>query len=213
MMNRRLAVKAVTGAATSAGLVLSIASNLASCTQVAATFNGTDITGADYARRLSLRDASGGLRTIEDFKGSVVVLFFGFVQCPDVCPTTLTDLAEIKRRLGPDGHRLQVLFVTVDPERDTPEVMKAYMEAFDPAFIALIPTPDQLIATAKEYKVYYKKVDGTTPTNYSMDHSAGRYVYDTLGRLRLYERYGVDTDALAQDVRTLLGEAGALQAA
>lgn len=210
MINRRWAIKAVAGAATSPGLLLATASSLASCSEAAApasTFNGTDITGAEYARRFSLRDAGGMLRTLDDFKGSVVVLFFGFVQCPDVCPTTMTDMAEIKRGLGADGARLQVLFVTVDPQRDTPEVMKAYMEAFDPAFVALIPTPDELAATASEYKVYYKKVEGTTPSNYSMDHSAGRYVYDALGRLRLYEHYGVATDALARDIRTLMAEA------
>jgi protein SCO1/2 len=206
MMSRRLALRLVGGTAVLPGIVLTVASNLASCTrQGVPAFNGIDITGAGYARSFSLRDANGVLRTIEDFKGRVVVVFFGFVQCPDVCPTTLTDLAGIKRTLGADGRRLQVLFVTVDPERDTPEVMKAYMAAFDPSFIALVPTPDLLAATAKEYKVYYQKVAGATPTSYSMDHSAGSYVYDTLGRLRLYERYGVATDALAQDIRSLLG--------
>ena len=119
-----------------------------------------------------------------------MVLFFGYAQCPDVCPTTMTEMAQVKQQLGKDGDKLQVLFVTVDPARDTPEVMKAYMGAFDPAFVALIPTPDQLAALAKDFKVYYKKVDGKTPTSYSMDHSAASYVYDTQGRLRLYARYG-----------------------
>jgi protein SCO1/2 len=120
----------------------------------------------------------------------VVVVFFGFTQCPDVCPTALAELAEVKRMLGKDGDKLQGIFVTVDPERDTPEVLKAYMANFDPSFLALRGTPEQLAAMAKDFKVYYKKVDGKTPTSYTMDHSAGSFVYDTQGRMRLYTRYG-----------------------
>jgi protein SCO1/2 len=139
-----------------------------------------------------------------DFKGKVVVLFFGYAQCPDVCPTTMTEMAQVKQQLGKDGDKLQVLFLTVDPARDTPEVLKAYMGAFDPSFVALIPTADELAAVAKDYKVYYKKVDGKTPTSYSMDHSAASYVYDTQGRLRLYARYGAGVAPMVSDLKTLL---------
>jgi protein SCO1/2 len=132
------------------------------------------------------------------------VLFFGYAQCPDVCPTTMTEMAQVKQQLGKDGDKLQVLFLTVDPARDTPEVLKAYMGAFDPGFVALIPTADELAAVAKDYKVYYKKVDGKTPTSYSMDHSAASYVYDTQGRLRLYARYGAGVAPMVADLKTLL---------
>ncbi|RZI63507.1 MAG: SCO family protein, partial [Variovorax sp.] len=129
---------------------------------------------------------------------------FGFAQCPDVCPTTMSEMAQVKQQLGKDADKLQVLFVTVDPERDTPEVMKAYMGAFDPTFVALIPTPEQLAAMAKDYKAYYKKVEGKTPTSYSMDHSAASYIYDTQGRLRLYARYGAGVAPMVADVQALI---------
>ena len=167
-------------------------------------FGGVDITGADYASGFTLTDQEGRTRTLADFKGKVVVLFFGYVQCPDVCPTTLSELAQVKQLLGADGDRLQGLFISVDPERDTPEIMKAYMAAFDPSFLALYARPDELPQLAKSFKVYYKKVPGSTPTSYSMDHSAGSYVYDTQGRLRLYERYGAGAQVIAADVRQLL---------
>ncbi|HEY2257454.1 MAG TPA: SCO family protein [Variovorax sp.] len=177
---------------------------LAACTEAKQNFNGVDITGADYAKDFSLADADGKVRTMADFKGKAVVLFFGYAQCPDVCPTTMTDMTQVKQQLGADGDKLQVLFVTVDPERDTPEVMKAYMGAFDPSFVALIPTPAQLPALAKDFKVYYKKVDGKTPTSYSMDHSAALFVYDPQGRLRLFERYGAGAGPMADDLKILL---------
>jgi protein SCO1/2 len=178
--------------------------SLAACSEKKPSFNAVDITGADYARGFSLTDADGKLRTLADFKGKVVVLFFGYAQCPDVCPTTMSEMAQVKQQLGADGDKLQVLFVTVDPERDTPAVMKAYMGAFDPAFVALIPTPEQLPALAKDFKAYYKKVEGKTPTSYSMDHSAASFVYDTEGRLRLYARYGAGVPAMVSDVKALL---------
>jgi protein SCO1/2 len=177
---------------------------LAACTEAKPNFNGVDITGADYAKDFSLADADGKVRTMADYKGKAVVLFFGYAQCPDVCPTTMTDMTQVKQQLGADGDKLQVLFVTVDPERDTPEVMKAYMGAFDPSFVALIPTPAQLPALAKDFKVYYKKVDGKTPTSYSMDHSAALFVYDPQGRLRLFERYGAGAGPMADDLKILL---------
>ena len=177
---------------------------MAGCSEPAASFSGIDITGADYATGFSLTDHNGQPRTLADFKGKAVVLFFGFTQCPDVCPTTMTEVAEAKRLLGADGERLQGLFVSIDPERDTPEIMKQYMASFDPSFLALYAAPDQLAALAKSYKMYYKKVDGPTPTSYTMDHSAGSYVYDPQGRIRLYHRYGTGSAALAEDLKKLL---------
>jgi protein SCO1/2 len=199
-MNKRHALRllAWTGLAAVAGTALT------ACTDRKPSFNAVDITGADYAKGFTLADADGRQRTLADFKGKVVVMFFGYAQCPDVCPTTMTEMAQVKQQLGSDGDKLQVLFVTVDPERDTPAVMKAYMGAFDPAFVALIPTPEQLAALAKDYKVYYKKVEGKTPTSYSMDHSAASFVYDTEGRLRLYARYGAGVPAMVSDLRALL---------
>ncbi|MDP2073957.1 SCO family protein [Hydrogenophaga sp.] len=177
---------------------------IAGCSEPAASFSGIDITGADYATGFSLTDHNGQARTLADFKGKAVVIFFGFTQCPDVCPTSMSELAEAKRLLGADGERLQGLFVSIDPERDTPEIMKQYMASFDPSFLALYAAPDALPALAKSYKIYYKKVDGPTPTSYTMDHSAGSYVYDPQGRIRLYHRYGSGAPALAADLKKLL---------
>ncbi len=202
-MNKRHALRlmAWTGLAALAG------TGLAACSEKKPSFNAVDITGADYAKGFTLSDADGKQRTLADFKGKVVVMFFGYAQCPDVCPTTMSEMAQVKQQLGRDGDKLQVLFVTVDPERDTPPVMKAYMGAFDPGFVALIPTPEQLPALAKDYKVYYKKVEGKTPTSYSMDHSAASFVYDTEGRLRLYARYGAGVPAMVSDLKALLKSA------
>jgi protein SCO1/2 len=198
-MNKRHFIRLAGMSAVSAACV-----GLAACSDPKPSFNAVDMTGADYAKGFVLKDADGKERTLADFKGKVVVLFFGYAQCPDVCPTTMTEMAQVKQQLGKDGDKLQVLFVTVDPERDTPEVMKAYMGAFDPAFVALIPTQEQLAAMAKDYKAYYKKVDGKTPTSYSMDHSAASYIYDTQGRLRLYARYGAGVAPMVADVQALI---------
>ncbi|MET4579381.1 SCO family protein [Ottowia thiooxydans] len=168
-------------------------------------FQSVDITGADYAKGFKLTDVNGQARTLEDFKGKVVVLFFGFAQCPDVCPTTLSELAEVKKMLGADGDKLQGVFVTVDPERDTPEVLKAYTAAFDPSFVALYAdSPEKLAETTKDFKIYFKKVDGKTPGSYTIDHTAASYIYDPSGRLRLYSRYGSGAKPLANDVALLL---------
>ena len=169
-------------------------------------FVGIDLTGADYARGFDLPDQHGRQRTLADFQGKVVVVFFGFTQCPDVCPTSLSEMAQVKATLGEQGDRFQGVFISVDPERDTPEVMREYMANFDPTFIALHATSEQLPALAQSFKIHYKKVDGPTPTSYTMDHSAGSYVYDTQGRLRLYHRYGSGAPALASDVKRLLAE-------
>lgn len=159
----------------------------------------------DYARDFApLKDHNGQQRSIQDFRGKVVVVFFGYTQCPDVCPTSMTELVEVKKLLGADGDKLQALFVTVDPERDTPELLKAYMANFDPSFLALYTTPTELPALAQNYKIYFKKVDGKTATSYTMDHSAGSYIYDAQGRIRLYARYGSGPQLLAADIRQLL---------
>ena len=180
---------------------------LAGCgRETKASFQGVDVTGAEYARDFSLPDALGQQRSLKDFAGKVVVVFFGYTQCPDVCPTSLQELAEVKKLLGADGERLQGIFVTLDPERDQPEMLKAYMESFDPSFVALRGTPEQTAAIAKDFKIFYKKVAGANPDTYTLDHSAGSYVYDPAGRLRVYERYGSGPQVLTADVRTLLAE-------
>lgn len=169
-------------------------------------FRGVDITGAEYARTLSLTDQFGQPRTLADFKGKVTLVFFGFTQCPDVCPGTLSELAQIKAKLGADGKRVQGVFVTLDPERDTPELLKAYMAGFDPSFIALRGTLEQTAQAAKEFKVFYAKARGKSPDSYSIDHTAGSYVFDAKGKVRLFERYGSGPDALAADLKALLAE-------
>ena len=199
-MHRRAVLRSISGWALAAGS----ASVLLACGESKPQFKAIDLTGADYARDFQLPDHNGQQRSLKDFRGKVVVLFFGYTQCPDVCPTTLAEVAEAKKLLGPDGDKVQGLFVTLDPERDTPEVLKAYMTNFDPSFLALRATPEQLVALAKEFKIYYKKVEGKTPTSYTMDHSAASYVYDTQGRLRLYTRYGTGPQALASDLQLLL---------
>lgn len=203
-MNRRNVLKSIaswTLAPGAAGL-------LAACSESKPQYKAIDLTGADYARDFQLTDHNGQPRTLKDFRGKLVVLFFGYTQCPDVCPTSMAELSEAKKLLGADGDKLQGLFVTVDPDRDTPDVLKAYMANFDPTFLALRGTPEQLAEMAKEYKVYYKKAEGKTPTSYTMDHSAASYVYDTQGRLRLYTRYGSGAQALASDLKLLLGQQG-----
>ena len=169
-----------------------------------ASFRAVDITGAEYARQLSMQDPDGKTRTLADFKGKVTVVFFGYTQCPDVCPTTMAELAQVKKSLGADGERVQGVFVTVDPERDTPELLKAYMGSFDPSFVALRGTPEQTAAMAKEFKVFYAKVPGKTEGSYTVDHTAGSYVFDASGKVRLFVRYGSGADALATDLKTLL---------
>ena len=172
------------------------------------SFKSVDITGAEYARELSLPDTEGQLRTLADFKGKVAVVFFGYTQCPDVCPTTMTELAEVKRQLGPDGARVVGVFVTVDPARDTAELLKAYMANFGPDMVGLRGTPEQTQAVAKHFKVFYAQVPGKTATSYTVDHTAGSYVFDTQGRVRLFTRYGSGTQMLVDDLKILLAEKG-----
>jgi protein SCO1/2 len=197
---RRRAVKALGGA-----LALSMTAGLlAACSPDKPAFKSIDLTGADYANGFSLSDHNGQTRTLKDFAGKIVVVFFGFTQCPDVCPTSMAELAQVKLQLGKDGDRLQGIFITLDPERDTPELLKAYMANFDPSFLALRPTLAQLPQVSKDFKIYYKKVDGKTPSSYTLDHSAGSYIYDAKGQLRLYSRYGAGPEALASDIALLL---------
>ena len=199
-MNKRSTLKFMAASLCLTGL----AGLLASCSEKRPAFAAIDITGAEYARDFALTDHNGQPRTLKDFAGKAVVVFFGYTQCPDVCPTTMLELVEVKKLLGRDGERLQGLFITVDPERDTPEVLKSYMANFDPSFLALYTTPEKLEALAREYKVYFKKVAGPTPTSYSVDHSAGSYVYDPQGKVRLYTRYGSGAALLAADIKLLL---------
>jgi protein SCO1/2 len=184
-----------------------VAAFMPGCSQSKPSFTAIDLTGADYAKNFELTDQNGQVRHLTDFAGKVVVMFFGYTQCPDFCPTTMTELVEVKKALGKDGERLQVLFVTVDPERDTQDLLKAYVSNFDPSFLALRTTPDKLAVVAKDYKVYYKKVDGQTATSYTVDHSAGSYVYDTQGRLRLLTHYGSGAPVVAKDIAQLFKEA------
>ena len=168
-------------------------------------FQGVDVTGADYAKDIPLTDVNGQKRSLKDFSGKVVAVFFGYTQCPDVCPTTLQELLEVKQALGADGDKLQAVFVSLDPERDTPEVLKAYLANFDQSFVGLSGTPEELAAVVKDFKIYFKKVPGKAEGTYTVDHSAGTYLYDPQGRLRIYERYGAGPQVLVQDVRALLG--------
>ena len=172
----------------------------------AASFKGVDITGAEYARTLSLTDANGQRRTLAEFKGKVTVVFFGFTQCPDVCPATMAELAQVKATLGKDGERVQGVFVTVDPERDTAAALKTYMGAFDPSFVALRGSSEETAATAAEFKAFYAKVPGKTEGSYSVDHTAGSYVFDAQGKVRLFIRYGSGAQALADDLKALLAQ-------
>ncbi|HEU4709370.1 MAG TPA: SCO family protein [Methylophilaceae bacterium] len=165
---------------------------------------GTDITGASFASSLSLTDHTGKPRTLDDFKGKVVVLFFGYTHCPDVCPTTMADLAKAMKLMGPKSDEVQVLFVTVDPERDTQQVLADYVPSFDPRFIGLRGTPEQLAETAKNFKIFYSKQESAGKSDYTIDHSAGTYVFDKQGHVRIYIKYGEKPQEIAHDLKTLL---------
>jgi len=162
-----------------------------------------DITGAGFGKELSLKDHNGKPRTLADFRGKVVAVFFGYTHCPDACPTTLAELSQVMRELGTDAEKVQVLFVTVDPERDTPEVLQQYVPAFHPSFLGLVGDAEATARTAKEFKVFYQKQPLKTG-GYSVDHSAGTYIFDREGRLRLFAPYGRGADALLHDIRILL---------
>ncbi|HSB49670.1 MAG TPA: SCO family protein [Burkholderiales bacterium] len=171
----------------------------------AAKFRLTDVTGADFGKELNLTDHDGRPRTLADFRGKVVTVFFGFTHCPDVCPVTLAEMAQVVRELGPDGNRVQVLFVTVDPERDTQQVLKQYVPSFNPTFLGLYGDAEATARAAKAFKIYYQK-QPAKDGRYSVDHSAGTYILDGEGRLRLFAQYGAGAPALLHDIRILLGK-------
>jgi protein SCO1/2 len=181
---------------------------LAACDSGRPQFKSTDLTGAPYGKTLALTGHNGRPRTLADFRGKVVVLFFGFTQCPDICPTTLAEVARAMTALGSDAERVQVLFVTLDPERDTPEILSRYVPAFDPRFLGLYGDLEATRAVAKEFKIFFEKNAGSAPSSYSIDHSAQTYVLDTQGRLRLFVRHERLATDLPHDVRVLLHEAG-----
>ena len=169
-------------------------------------FKNIDITGSTaFGKDFSLLDPDGKVRTLSDFKGKVVVMFFGYTQCPDICPTTLTEMQQVMSILGPQSNKVQVLFVTVDPQRDTAAILKQYVPAFDPRFLGLLPADDAALEkVAKDFKIYYKKVPGTSPGSYTMDHTAGSYAFDPDGHLRLYIKHAQGPEALAHDLKELL---------
>ncbi len=167
-------------------------------------FFSTDITGAAFGRDFAMTDSAGQLHHLADYRGKAVVIFFGYTQCPDVCPTTLSGMAETMKRLGDDAKRVQVLFITLDPERDTREVLAAYVPQFNPSFVGLSADLPATAATAAEFKVFYQKQTGSTPKNYTIDHTATSYAYDPQGRLRLLVKYSEPPQNLAADLRVLL---------
>jgi len=183
--------------------------SLAACAPDGPKFKASDVTGASFGRDFALSDPAGKTRTLADFRGKAVVLFFGYTQCPDVCPTTMSTLAETMKLLGADADRVQVVFITVDPERDTPALLAEYVPAFDKRFIGLSGDAAATARVAKEFKVIYQKQPGPTPSTYTMDHSAGVFMFDPSGRLRLYAGHAQTPDLYAHDLRELLhGAAG-----
>ncbi|WP_341645860.1 SCO family protein [Thauera sp. SDU_THAU2] len=176
---------------------------LAACAPPAPVFHSTDITGAEYGQKLRLTDHHGRERMLSDFKGKVVTIFFGYTQCPDVCPTALSDMSMVMQQLGADGDKVQVLFVTVDPERDTPALLAEYVPVFDPRFLGLYGTPEQIAEVAKDFRVFYRK-SGDLDGHYTVDHSAGTYVFDPQGRLRLYMKHGAEPAEVTADIAALL---------
>jgi protein SCO1/2 len=186
-------------------IIVASAVMLAACgNEVPVKFVNTDLTGADYGKTFSLTDHNGKARRLEDFRGKVVTLFFGYTQCPDVCPTNLTAMAQVMKLLGKEAERVQVLFVTVDPERDTKELLAQYVPSFYPTFLGLFGDERATKETAQEFKIYYQKVPGKTAASYTVDHSAGTYVFDPQGRLRLYIKHGQTPQAIAADLKLLL---------
>lgn len=179
---------------------------LAGCqpSQPPPSFLATDITGAAFARDFTLTDHNGQVRTLADFKGKAVAVFFGYIHCPDVCPTTLADFSLALQQLGPQAERVQVIFVTVDPQRDTPDLLKQFVPAFNPGFLGMYADEETLKQLANEYKVVYQKTSVKGVDDYLVDHSAGTYIYDPQGHLRLLMPYGSSPDAIAQDLKTLL---------
>ena len=169
-------------------------------------FNAIDVTGANYAKDFQLPDASGQIRSLAEFKGKVVFVFFGFTQCPDVCPTTMAELAQVRKQLGPQGDLLQGVFITLDPERDSSVMLRDYAKGMDPSFLGLRGSLEQTAELAKAFKIFYQKVPSPSGEGYTIDHTAGAYVFDKQGKVRLFVRYGQGADKLLADIKTLLAE-------
>jgi len=187
---------------------IAAAAVFAGCAPDAPSFKASDVTGTAYGRDFQLTGHDGRPRTLADFRGKVVVLFFGYTQCPAVCPTTLAELAEAMKQLGPEAARVQVLFATVDPDRDSADLLSKYVPAFDPTFLGLYGDAEATARTAKEFRVFYQKQPGQTPGSYTVDHSAGTFVFDPQGRLRVYVSYGQGPEVFVHDIRELLRTAG-----
>ena len=187
-----------------AAAAITLLLTLAACAPEGPRFKTSDVTGASFGRDFALTDANGKARTLADFRGKAVVVFFGFTQCPDVCPTTLATLAEAMKQLGADADRVQVLFITIDPARDTAELLRNYVPAFDKRFLGLYGDDDATQRVAREFKIIYQKQPGSTPDTYTMDHSAGTYIFDPQGRLRLFVNHGRTPDVFAHDLREIL---------
>ena len=177
---------------------------LAACESKPADFKNTDITGADYAKDFALTGHDGKPRTLADFKGKAVLVFFGYTQCPDVCPTTMAEMAAVMKDLGPQADKVQVLFVTLDPERDTRELLAQYVPAFDKRFIGLTGDQAAIAKTAKDFKIFFQKTPGKTPGSYTVDHTAGSYAFDPQGRVRLFVRHGQEPEPIVHDLKILL---------
>ncbi len=184
-------------------LLTSIAFLLTGCSEPQ-KFNSTDISMVDWGKDFKLTDHTGKAAQLADYRGKAVVLFFGYTQCPDVCPTTLTIMKDALLRLGDDAKRVQVVFVTVDPARDTRELLAQYVPSFNPSFVGLNGDEASIAAVAKDFRVFYAKQPGTTPTSYSVDHSTGSYAFDPQGRLRLLIRHGETPERVASDLKLLL---------
>lgn len=198
-------------------LLVAVAALLAACSEQNATdsgqmvlspvtspFKNTDVTGLQYGKDFALTDHNGKMRTLADFKGKAVVVFFGYTQCPDVCPTTMSEMAAVMKELGPLADKVQVLFITVDPERDTPELLAQYVPAFDPRFLGLVGDKAATEKTANEFKVFHQKIPGKEAGSYTVDHTAGSYVFDPQGRIRLFVRHGQGAEPIAHDLKLLL---------
>jgi protein SCO1/2 len=168
------------------------------------SFRATDVTGAEFGRDIQLNDFNGQPRKLSDFRGKAVAVFFGYTHCPDVCPTTLAELASAIRKMGPEGEKVEVLFITADPERDTPEVLKQYVTSFNPRFLGLRGSPEETAQIAREFKVIIQKNASGGAGNYTVDHSSGTYLYDPQGRLRVYVSYGQGADVFAHDLTAVL---------
>ncbi|GGX37465.1 SCO family protein [Undibacterium squillarum] len=179
---------------------------LAACSPPTAKFNNTDLTGLDYTAEFRLKDHQGKDRTLADFRGKLVVMFFGYTQCPDVCPTTMAEMSAVMQKLGAQSDQVQVLFVTLDPQRDTQALLNAYVPAFDSRFLGLYGDAGEIDKLAKGLKVFYQKVPGKTPDSYTLDHTAGSYVFDQQGRIRLFLRHAQGPEPIVQDLQTLLSQ-------